>query len=180
MLWLISLILTIAYVIWLTRLINFGVVTATRIAVATESTVDALQIICAALPDDVKQRVAEARHANKEATRVALMDRLESQKKVRDRQAIIGAVIVVGLVLGLFALMAVTANAGEQTRFYDNRGSSLGTAVPQGQGSVRYYDSLGRSLGTSTTTGNTTRFYDAGGRSVGSATSPGSLAFPRR
>jgi hypothetical protein len=36
--WFIFLILTIIYVIWLTRLINFGVQTATRIAVATETT----------------------------------------------------------------------------------------------------------------------------------------------
>jgi hypothetical protein len=59
------------------------------------------------------------------------------------------------------ALAAVIANIGEirqciaeplpQTRLYDARGKSIGTAVPQGEGSVRYYDAQARSLGTSTT-----------------------------
>jgi YD repeat-containing protein len=58
----------------------------------------------------------------------------------------------------------------QQTRVYDARGNSLGTTVPQGEGSTRYYDSRGRSLGTSTTTGNTTKFYNERGQPTGSTT----------
>jgi YD repeat-containing protein len=60
----------------------------------------------------------------------------------------------------------------QQTRIYDSRGNSLGTSVPQGQGSTRYYDSRGNSLGTSTTTGNTTNYYDPRGNRIGSSTTP--------
>ena len=38
MLWFISFVLSILYIIWLSRLISFGVNTATRIAVASEAT----------------------------------------------------------------------------------------------------------------------------------------------
>jgi len=85
------------------------------------------------------------------------------------------------LATAIAAVTAIIARAEpQQTRVYDANGRSVGTIVPQGDGSNRYYDSNGRSLGTSTTTGNTTRFYDASGRSIGSATSPSPLAFPRR
>jgi addiction module HigA family antidote len=72
------------------------------------------------------------------------------------------------LALAIISAAPAPALAEQQTRFYDARGNSIGTAAPQGDGSVRYYDSHGRSLGTSSTTGNTTRFYDAGGRPAGS------------
>jgi YD repeat-containing protein len=72
-----------------------------------------------------------------------------------------------------FTTMFMTVvHAQQQTRFYDARGNSLGTAVPLGQGTVRYYDARGNSLGTSTTTGNTTTFYGPRGNRTGSATSP--------
>jgi hypothetical protein len=67
-----------------------------------------------------------------------------------------------------------SAHAGEreQTRFYNAQGKSVGTAVPQGQGSVRYYDNRGNSLGTSTRTGNTTTFYGPGGNVTGKSVNP--------
>jgi hypothetical protein len=46
----IGFILTIFYVIWLTSLINFGVTTAARIAVATEATAAAMALIVARMP----------------------------------------------------------------------------------------------------------------------------------
>jgi hypothetical protein len=49
--------------------------------------------------------------------------------------------------------------------------------VPQGNGSVRYYDSRGSSVGTSTTIGNTTKFYGPRGNVTGSVTGP---TAPRR
>ena len=72
------------------------------------------------------------------------------------------------------ALMLVTAPAfAQQTRYYDSRGNSIGTAVPQGQGSVRYYDSRGNSLGTSTTNGTgKTTFYGPRGNVTGTAVAP--------
>jgi hypothetical protein len=47
---LLSFILTIVYVIWLGRLISFGVRTATRIAVATEATAASMALIVSRLP----------------------------------------------------------------------------------------------------------------------------------
>ena len=68
------------------------------------------------------------------------------------------------------ALLALPAQAGEQTRFYGLDGRSAGTAVPYGTGSTRFYDSTGRSVGTSTTTGGTTTFYDSRGHVIGRST----------
>jgi hypothetical protein len=78
------------------------------------------------------------------------------------------------VVFGIVALMIISkmianASAEPQTRFYDARGNSIGTAVPQGEGSTRYYDAGGRSLGTSTTTHGTTTFYSSGGNVTGRA-----------
>jgi hypothetical protein len=69
-----------------------------------------------------------------------------------------------GMAILAVVLGSAAAAQAQQTRFYDSRGNSLGTAAPYGNGSVRYYDARGKTLGTSTTTGNTTRFYDASGR----------------
>jgi YD repeat-containing protein len=76
------------------------------------------------------------------------------------------------------AVTAVQAQDRPQTRFYDARGNSIGTAAPQGQGTVRYYDARGNSLGTSTTPGGATKFYDAGGRPTGSFRFDGRLPRP--
>jgi hypothetical protein len=67
----------------------------------------------------------------------------------------------------MLAAAVSTAHAGEQTRFYGPDGKSIGTAAPQGDGSVRYYDARGNSLGTSSTIGNTTRFYGPDGKRTG-------------
>ncbi|MBR0883887.1 YD repeat-containing protein [Bradyrhizobium barranii subsp. barranii] len=69
-------------------------------------------------------------------------------------------------------VLALPAQAGEQTRLYGPDGRSVGTAAPDSAGSTRYYDASGRSLGTSTTTGGTTTFYDARGNITGKATAP--------
>jgi YD repeat-containing protein len=60
----------------------------------------------------------------------------------------------------------------QQTRVYDANGRSVGTNVPQGNGSTRFYDSRGNSLGTSTTTGNTTTFYGPRGDVTGKTVAP--------
>jgi hypothetical protein len=61
----------------------------------------------------------------------------------------------------------------EQTRFYGRDGRSLGTATPQGDGTIKYRDSQGRSIGTSTrdSTG-TVRYYSPDGRSFGTSSEP--------
>jgi hypothetical protein len=80
---------------------------------------------------------------------------------------------ITAVVLLLLGLSLHRANAEEQTRFYDSRGNSIGTAAPQGAGSVRYFDSRGNSLGTTTTTpGGTTTFYDSRGSVTGHASGP--------
>jgi hypothetical protein len=71
------------------------------------------------------------------------------------------------------ALSIAPAFAEQQTRFYGPDGKSIGTAVPQGQGSVRYYDARGNSMGVSTTAGGTTTFYGPGGNVTGRASMPG-------
>jgi len=74
------------------------------------------------------------------------------------------------VILASFVLKQVRGE--EQTRVYGPGGQSVGTIVPQGEGSVRYYDSRGNSLGTSTTTGNTTTFYGSGGNVTGRTSGP--------
>jgi YD repeat-containing protein len=82
--------------------------------------------------------------------------------------------IALGLCIALVTCQAPLRSAvAQQTRAYDAQGRSVGTAVPQGEGSTRYYDARGRSLGTSTTTGNTTRFYNERGQPTGSTTTTG-------
>jgi hypothetical protein len=50
------------------------------------------------------------------------------------------------------------------------RAGSIGTAAPQGNGTVRYYDNRGNSLGTSTTSPSGTRtFYGPRGNVTGRA-----------
>lgn len=87
--------------------------------------------------------------------------------------AVAGTIAVI--VLLIITVKSFSAHAGEreQTRFYDARGNSIGTAAPQGQGTTRYYDSRGNSLGTSTTTpGGTTTFYGPGGNVTGRSSGP--------
>jgi len=70
-------------------------------------------------------------------------------------------------------LTAATAQA-QQSRVYDSKGNSVGTIVPQSDGTNRYYDSRGNSLGTSTTSPNgTTTFYGPDGRKTGTTTRSG-------
>jgi YD repeat-containing protein len=75
----------------------------------------------------------------------------------------------------ILLLVSTTALAGEQSRVYAPDGRSLGTIVPQGDGTNRFYDARGDSRGTSTTTGDTTKDYDARGNVLGTTTRP---AFP--
>jgi hypothetical protein len=75
------------------------------------------------------------------------------------------------IAVAAMALLVLHARSEPQTRFYA-RGNSLGTGVPQSDGTVRYYDSRGNSLGTSTTVGGTTTFYSPGGSVTGKTVGP--------
>jgi len=152
--WLITLVLTIAYVIWLTRLINFGVNRLDRIAVASETTAFAVSGMFKAMPPEVQERAQQAiERVRREVTEEQRARVLSAQQsRSLTNKIFIGILVVVGAII----LLASFAHAAEQTRFYSPNGTSLGTAVPQGQGSTRYYDASGRSLGTPTTNGNTT------------------------
>jgi hypothetical protein len=87
------------------------------------------------------------------------------------KRTIRGVAIVV-MAMAVLALLVLHAKSEPQTRFYDARGNSLGTGVPQSDGSVRYYDSRGSSLGTSTTRGGSTTFYGPLGTVTGKTIGP--------
>ena len=74
--WLITLILTIIYVIWLTSLINFAVRAAKQIVANTELTNLNLCLLYHALPKEMKERseAIVAKGAPKFVERVKLLD----------------------------------------------------------------------------------------------------------
>jgi hypothetical protein len=81
-------------------------------------------------------------------------------------------VAIVTITMVALALFVGHARSEPQTRLYDSRGNSIGTAVPQSDGSVRYYDSRGSSTGTSTTTPSGTTYYSPLGSVTGKAVGP--------
>ena len=78
--------------------------------------------------------------------------------------------IVIALTVAWVVTIVALAHAEpQQTRLYDAKGNSIGTAVPLGDGSTRYFDARGNSLGTSTTNSTgTTTFYGPRGNYQGS------------
>jgi hypothetical protein len=127
--WLISLILTILYVIWITRLINFGVRTATQIAISNALTADRMQILVDALTPDAKERAIEA---VKQRT-AAQAEQRQVVRKEQDKKAFIGAAIAVGAIILLFVFMAVSAHAQSCCRggAYTGAGSNPTPGVPR-------------------------------------------------
>jgi hypothetical protein len=104
--WLISLILTILYVIWLSRLISFGVRTATRIADASEASAASLAVLVEALNPEAQQRVIDGRAAAAKAQIDAANARTEAAAAAAAasfpfRMVILGTIIavLVGIVL---------------------------------------------------------------------------------
>jgi hypothetical protein len=77
------------------------------------------------------------------------------------------------LCLAAMIVLASAAAFAQQTRYYDNRGNSLGTSSTSSGGQTRYYDSRGNSLGTSSTNSSgTTTFYDSRGNVTGQSSGP--------
>jgi hypothetical protein len=65
------------------------------------------------------------------------------------------------------------ATAAEQTRIYDARGRSVGTATPSTDGSITFRDSQGRTIGTATSSSDGTTIYrDSRGNRIGTAAPP--------
>jgi hypothetical protein len=56
----------------------------------------------------------------------------------------LGVGLIVAMVILIIGLAIDYARAEPQTRLYDARGNSVGTAAPQGEGSTRYYDAHNR------------------------------------
>jgi hypothetical protein len=80
--------------------------------------------------------------------------------------------LILAIAMVAFAFAVSQVRAEPQTRFYDARGNSMGTSVPQSDGSTRYYDSRGNSLGTSTTTPGGTTYYSPLGTVTDKAVGP--------
>jgi hypothetical protein len=71
------------------------------------------------------------------------------------------------LLAAVLALVTMPAQA-QQTRFYDARGNSIGTATTSPSGQTTFRDSRGSTKGTSSTNSSgTTTFYDRRGNVVG-------------
>jgi hypothetical protein len=64
-------------------------------------------------------------------------------------------------------LIATGVLAGEQTKLYDSRGNSIGTATRDSQGTTTFRDSRGNTTGTATTNGSTTTLRDSRGSVAG-------------
>jgi hypothetical protein len=78
-----TLIVSIIYMIWLTRLINFGVQTATRIAVATEVSAASVATLVQALSPEEMERVMATRA---EAARVEAAQFAQVTTETKRRQ----------------------------------------------------------------------------------------------
>jgi hypothetical protein len=175
MLWFISLILTIMYIIWLTRLINFGVNTATRIAYATERNADNTALLIQALSPEAKGRIADVLE---ERQRVVETARQDLHRREKGKDTTIRALAIAGLVgLAIYLVLSFAAHAGEQQVIRDASGRTIGTATTNSQGTTVFRDAGGRTTGTaSTTPGGFTTFRDSSGRTTGTTTIPS----PRR
>jgi hypothetical protein len=91
----------------------------------------------------------------------------------------IGEIIVTTLLLFLAPL--TTAKAGEQAKFYNDKGQVQGTATPQGDGTVKFRDATGKVTGSATTgPDGTTRYYGPDGKSLGTSSGPTRALFPER
>jgi hypothetical protein len=173
MLWLISLVLTIIYIIWLSRLISFGVQTASRIAVASETTALAISGIYKAMPPEVRER---AQQAVEQVKQEVVQEQRARQQIVEDnRRFTSNALIIVSIMLGVLAVIAIAsmAHAGERDAsrsFYDRNGSFAGSSSSHGN-STSFTDRSGRFNGSAIRNSDgTTSFYDKRGRFTGSST----------
>jgi hypothetical protein len=111
--WIIGLILTIIYIVWLNRLIKFGIVTATRIAVASEISAANLAVLVQALSPEAMERVLAAQAvaaapqqaAKQQATRQGYVSP-ETPSMNNDSKA---PYYIFGIIAGLFLLLILAS-----------------------------------------------------------------------
>jgi hypothetical protein len=71
------------------------------------------------------------------------------------------------------ALVAFSVSAAaQQTTFRDSRGSTIGTATRDSQGTTVFRDARGSTTGTATTSGNQTTYRNSRGSTTGTSTRP--------
>jgi len=169
--WLITLILSIAYIIWLTKLINFGVATATRIAVATEATALSVTAMYDALSPEAKERVERARiERYKEAGLREATKEAASLHKSNTVGFLIAGTAAAVLVLLLSMGFAHAGERDQSRSFYDRNGSFAGSSIQHGN-STSLYDKSGHFSGSAIRNSDgSTSFYDRSGRFTGSST----------
>lgn len=107
--WVFSIILSIIYLLWLTRLIDFATRTGNRIAVATEASAAHLAVIVQALPPEVMERIAATKAAEKALITETAKAFRAKQQHAEYRANIIAAGIVV---LGLIAVFVAVSMHG--------------------------------------------------------------------
>ena len=95
--WLITLILSIIYIIWLTNLINFGIRTATRIAVASEATALSVASIYHALSPEAKERARDFQRQIEEsnAANAKVIAKARSERDYKIGIAVVALVLMV-------------------------------------------------------------------------------------
>jgi hypothetical protein len=139
MMWLITLILTVIYIIWLSRLISFGVNTATRIAVASETTALTMAALYQTLSPEAKERAAMALADLRQAPAVP-------QKPIASGGGV-ATFLIVGTLIAFVVLFASMARAGERDgsrSLYDRNGSFAGSTITHGNSTSRQVRPLRR------------------------------------
>ena len=159
--WLITLILSIIYIIWLTNLINFGIRTATRIAAASEATALSVASIYHALSPEAKERARDFQRQIEESN-AANAKVIAKARSERDYKIGIAVVALVLMVI-MWATWSAHAEPLQSRSFYDSRGSFAGS-------STSFYDRSGRFSGSAIhSSDGTTSFYDKSGKFTGSS-----------
>ena len=155
----IGLILTIIYVIWLSRLISFGVRTATQINVNTALTAAHMATLVEALSPETKERMNQERLARAREENQKLENGYNKPPPRMNTKGLGFAVTFAGVVVAIMACLlilgAVSARSAESTvqrdapttRFYDSRGNSTGSASRYGD-QIKLYDQRGNLVGT--------------------------------
>jgi hypothetical protein len=108
------------------------------IGAVTASPAESLSVLVDALTPEAKQRVVEARFQREQRAMQAEAARVSAYRAQQPSVAKFMIAIVLGGAIIMLGAMMAKADDRQQTRFYSPGGSSLGTTVPQGQGSVRY------------------------------------------
>jgi hypothetical protein len=162
MLWFLSLIVSIMYIIWLTNLIRFACDRANRIAIATETTALAVSGLYKAMPPEVRER------AEREIEQVKKQVVTSQQQQGGTLAPILKFTLTMTGIIVAIVLLLNLAHAGERS-FWDKSGNFAGSTIQHGN-STSVYDKSGRFDGTIIRDSDgTASFYDKAGRFTGSS-----------